>query len=183
MPHTQKVVHNFKSLTLGRVIHSSNICNHGIFRGGVIFQKRHDGKNTRWGNVNGELILPYGDLLDVLRKTRYQILAIRVQTGCFFLIFIGRIDHGRFKFSSSYELGQLPVQFPGIMGLILRGRVACLMLGRGSWATTSLTRTAVQLNCRLLDDWTDLLTADQNTLCGFDLLPTRIAMAAATNEE
>ena len=65
------------------------------------------------------------------------------------------------------------------MGLIVRGRVACLMLGGGSCATTSLTRIAVQVNCRLLDDWTDLLIADQNTLCEFDLLLTRIAMAGS----
>lgn len=69
------------------------------------------------------------------------------------------------------------------MGFIVRGRVACLMLGGSSGATTSLTRTAVQENFRLLDDWTDLLTVDQRSLWGFDLQATRMAIVAATTEE
>lgn len=69
------------------------------------------------------------------------------------------------------------------MGPIVRGRVACLILGRGSSAATSLTRTAVQANFRLPDGWTDLLTADQKILCDFDLLAIRIAMVAVTKPE
>ena len=69
------------------------------------------------------------------------------------------------------------------MGPIVRGRVACLRLGGGSCAATSLTRTAVQANFRLPDDWTELLIADQKIFCDFDLLPIRIAMVAVTKPE
>lgn len=57
------------------------------------------------------------------------------------------------------------------------------MLGGSSCAATSLTRTAVPVKYLLPDDWTDLLTADQKRFCGFDLLPTRIAMVVATKPE
>ncbi len=58
MSHTEKVVHDLESTGPRGVVHSCNICHHGVFGGSMVFEERDDGNDTRGRNIDRELIFP-----------------------------------------------------------------------------------------------------------------------------
>jgi hypothetical protein len=57
-------------------------------------QEFEDGDDARGGNVDGEFILPDGELLDVLGQASHYPGTVAVEVLGLALIFVGRIDDG-----------------------------------------------------------------------------------------
>ena len=67
MSHTEEIVDNLESRVSCGIIYGCYIRYHGIFSRCVVFEEGDDGDDARRWDVNGELILPDGKLLDVFR--------------------------------------------------------------------------------------------------------------------
>lgn len=99
---TEHVVDNLESLVAGGIVDRSYIGDLGVLGGGMVLEEGHDGDQAGWGNVDGELVLPDGELLDVFGKTGHDVLSVFVHGVGLVLVFVGRIDHGSAQFSLSY---------------------------------------------------------------------------------
>lgn len=62
----QQVVDNLETLVAGGVVDSRNVRHLGELRRGVVLQESEDGNDGGGGDVDGELVFPDGELLDVL---------------------------------------------------------------------------------------------------------------------
>lgn len=61
----EHVVDNLETLVLSGVVDGGDVGNLGVLGGGVVLQEVEDGEDTRWGNVDGELVLPDGEPSDL----------------------------------------------------------------------------------------------------------------------
>ena len=103
MPHGQKVVYNLKSRTFSRVVDRGDVGDLCIFGCGVELEESHDGDDALRRDVNGELIFPDGELLNVGGKCGEKVLAVGMERGSFRGVFIGWIYDGGVEFTASYE--------------------------------------------------------------------------------
>ena len=101
MPYGEKIVDNFKSRAFCRVVYRSDVGDLCIFGCGMEFQECHDGDNSLRRDVNGELILPDGELLDVGRECGEEVLAIGVERGSFGSVFVCWIYDRSVEFTAS----------------------------------------------------------------------------------
>lgn len=67
MPHAQAVVNHLKPLISRGIVDCRNVYYAGKLCSRMIFEKRKDGNDARWRDVDGELVFPDGELLDVFR--------------------------------------------------------------------------------------------------------------------
>ncbi len=88
MSHAEQVVDDFEAGIAGRVVHGGYVRHHGVLGRGVVFQEREDGDDAGGGDVDCELVFPDGELLDVFREGGKEVLAVGVQGGGFFLVFV-----------------------------------------------------------------------------------------------
>jgi hypothetical protein len=91
---TEQVIHDFETLITGGEVDASNVGNLGEFSGGVVLQEAHEWDDARRGGVNGKLILPDGELLDVFGQAGHNVLSIGVQAVLLVLILVGGVDTG-----------------------------------------------------------------------------------------
>ena len=90
---TEQIVDDLEAVVLGRKVDSGDVGDLGVFGRGVVFQEGHDGDQTGGGGIDDQFILPHGELLDVFRKTRHDVLAVFVQAFGLFEVLVGRVDH------------------------------------------------------------------------------------------
>lgn len=105
MADTEHVVDNLESLVAGWEVNGGNVGNLGVLSGGVVFEEGEDWNDTGRWNVNGELILPDTELLDVFWKSRQKVLSVLMEL-CSLLIgvvLVGWVDNGNVKLSNSYN--------------------------------------------------------------------------------
>jgi len=104
----EKVVDNFESVFARGVIGSSNCADLGELSSSVVCQvlvnilpsigailtleEAEDRVDTRGRNVDGEFVLPDGELLDVLGKAAHQPGTITVHVVRLALVLVGRVD-------------------------------------------------------------------------------------------
>lgn len=91
---TEQVVDDFEAVVLRREVNGGDVGDLGVFGRGVVFQEGHDGDQTGGGGVDNQLVLPHGELLDVFRETRHDVLSVFVQAFGFFEVLVGRVHHG-----------------------------------------------------------------------------------------
>lgn len=96
---TQQVVDDFEALVPGRVVDGGDVGDLGEFSGGVIFQKCHDSNHAFRGDVDGELIFPNRELLDVFGKTGQEVLSVGVKGLALRFGLVGWIDNGCVEFA------------------------------------------------------------------------------------
>lgn len=77
----QTVVDDLETVGARGVIDSANIHDLLELRVGVITQELHDGQDGVGGDVDGELILIDGELLDVFGENRGEVFAVLVKGG------------------------------------------------------------------------------------------------------
>lgn len=58
----------------------------------LTFQEAEDRVDTRGGDIDGEFVLPDGELLDVLGQSTHQPGTITVHVVGLALVFVGRVD-------------------------------------------------------------------------------------------
>lgn len=100
MPDAEEVVDDLEALVLGGVIHCRDICYHCVFGRGVVLEERNNRDDTGGRDIDGEFVLPDGELLDVFRETREEVLAVGVEAGGLVLVFVGRVDKRCMQFPS-----------------------------------------------------------------------------------
>ena len=64
MSDTEEIVDDLESIAPCGIIHSCYVRHHRVFGSSVVLEKRYDGDNASRRDVDGELILPYRELLD-----------------------------------------------------------------------------------------------------------------------
>lgn len=101
--HRQQIVDDFEAVGAGRVVDAGDVGDHGVFGGGVGFQEGDGGGDAGGGDVDGEFILPDGELLDVFGEAGHEVLAIGVQAGGFGLVFVRGIDDGGVEFAAGWR--------------------------------------------------------------------------------
>lgn len=101
MADTEHVVDNLESLVAGGIVDRSYIGDLGVLGGGVVLEECHDGDQAGGRNVDGELVLPDGELLDVFGKAGHDVLSVFVHGVGLVLVFVGRVDHGSTELSLS----------------------------------------------------------------------------------
>ena len=79
MADREQIVDNLETLVAGWVVDGGDVGDAGEFGCGVVLEEAEGGDNTGGRDVDGELVLPHGELLDVLGQTRHQVLSICVQ--------------------------------------------------------------------------------------------------------
>lgn len=89
---TEQVVDDLETLITGGEVDTSNVGNLGELSSSVVLQEAHEGKDTRGSSVNGKLILPDSELLDVFGQARHDVLSIGVQAVGLVLVLVGRVD-------------------------------------------------------------------------------------------
>ena len=89
---TEHVVHDLEALVTGGEVDTRDVGDLGELGGGVVLQEAHDWDNTGGSGVDGELVLPHGELLDVLGKAGHNVLSIAVQTVGHVLVLVGRVN-------------------------------------------------------------------------------------------
>lgn len=104
---TEHVVDNLESLVASGIVDRSYIGDLGVLGGSVVLEECHDRDQTGWRNVNGELVLPNGELLDVFGKAGHDVLAVFVHGVGLVLVLVGRVDDGSVKLSLSYIKSQI----------------------------------------------------------------------------
>lgn len=127
---TQQVVDDLETLVTGGEVDTGDIGDLSELGGGVVLQEAHDGDNTGWRGVDSKLVLPNGELLDVLGQAGHNILSVAVQTIGHVLVLVGRVDdrgtEGARSCTRSNQLVQLQPQ--NIAKVIhIRGRCAWRM--------------------------------------------------------
>jgi len=88
----EKVVDNFESVFARGVIGSSNCADLGELSSSVVLEEAEDRVDTRGRDVDGEFVLPDGELLDVLGKAAHQPGTITVHVVRLALVLVGRVD-------------------------------------------------------------------------------------------
>merc|ERR1711977_278396 len=88
----QHVVDDLETLVAGRVVYGGDVGDLGELGGGVVFEEGEGGDDAGGRDVDGELILPNGELLDVFGQTGQQILAVLVQRVGLVCDLVGRVD-------------------------------------------------------------------------------------------
>lgn len=101
--YTEEIIDNFKALAPGGVVDGGDVSHRGELGGGMVFQERDDGNDARGRDVDGQLVLPDGELLNVFREAGGEVLTVGMKAGGFFLVFVGRIDYGGMKLSPSWN--------------------------------------------------------------------------------
>ena len=89
---TEQVVDNLKALITGGEVDTSNVGDLGELSSSVVLQEAHNGKDTGGSSVNGKLILPDSELLDVFGQAGHDVLSIGVQAVGLVLVLVGRVD-------------------------------------------------------------------------------------------
>ena len=77
--HTQQVVDHFKPLVARWIVDGGNVrhlCKLGC---SMVFEKMEDRKDARGWDIDDQLVLPYGELLDVFGQAGKKVLPISVQ--------------------------------------------------------------------------------------------------------
>lgn len=87
----QEVVHNLESVLSGWEVDSSHVHDRLILGRGVITQEGEDWDHGLWWNVDTQLVLPNGELLDVFRQTGHQISTVIVQGFDMVFVFVGNV--------------------------------------------------------------------------------------------
>lgn len=67
------------------------------------FQEGDGRGDAGGGDVDGEFVLPDGELLDVFGEAGHEVLAIGVQTGGFGLVFVGGVYDGGVEFAAGWK--------------------------------------------------------------------------------
>lgn len=93
--NTEKVVDHLEALVAGGEVDSSDVGDLSELGRGVVLQEAHDGNDTGGSSVEGEFVLPHGELLDVFRKTGHDVLSVGVQAVGLVLVLVGRVENGR----------------------------------------------------------------------------------------
>lgn len=78
VPDTQHVVDDLETLVSCRIVDCCNVRDLGELRSCVVLEEGHDRENAGGRDVDRELVLPDGELLDVLWQTGQEVLAIVV---------------------------------------------------------------------------------------------------------
>lgn len=97
----EHVVDDLESLVAGGIVDRSNIGDLCVLGGGVVLEECHDGDQPGGRNIDSELVLPDGELLDVFGKAGHDVLSVFVHGVGLMLVFVGRVDHGSAKLSLS----------------------------------------------------------------------------------
>ena len=92
--HRKQVVHDFETVRTRGVIDTADIRDAGELRGRVVLEEGEDRNNDGGRDVDGEFVLPHGELLDVLRKTRDQVFAVLVEVVGEGNCLLGGVDDG-----------------------------------------------------------------------------------------
>lgn len=92
--HRQQVVDDLEAVGARGVVDTADIRDHGELRGRVVLQEGEDRDHRGRRNVDRELILPHGELLDVLRQARNEVFAVFVEVVGEGERFLGGIDDG-----------------------------------------------------------------------------------------
>lgn len=92
--NAEQVVDDLEALVAGGEVDTSDIGDLGELGGSVVLEEAHHGNNTGGSGVNGELILPHSELLDIFGQTRHNVLPIGVKAVGHGLVLVGRVDHG-----------------------------------------------------------------------------------------
>lgn len=102
--HTEHVVDDLEALVAGGEVDTGDVRDLSVFGRGVVFQESHGGDEAGGRDVDAELILPDGELLDVLGQARHDVLAVLVQTVRLVLVLVGRVDDGGAERARSYGI-------------------------------------------------------------------------------
>lgn len=111
VPHTEHVVNHLETLVAGREINAGNVGDLRKLGGRVILEEAHDRDHTSWRGVDGELILPDRELLDVLGQAGHDVLPIVVQTVRLVLVLVVRVDNRGAQGSLGYTRAIKSVSF------------------------------------------------------------------------
>lgn len=103
MSDTEKIVDDLKPIVLCGKVHGGDVCDHGVFGSRVVFQESEDGDDTRRCDVDAQLILPDGELLDVLGKSRHEVLAVLMEGESMFGVLVGIIDNRCGQLALGYD--------------------------------------------------------------------------------
>lgn len=90
----------------------------------LTLEKGKDWYHTRGRNVDGQLVLPHGELLNVLGQAAHQPGAVSVQVIGLGLVLVGRVDNGRLEGAERLTLCQAHV-------LCLLGKADLVVVGGG----------------------------------------------------
>lgn len=91
---TEKIVDDLETLVAGREVNTSDVGDLSVLGHGVILQEAHNRNDTGGRGVDGDFILPDGELLDVFWKAGHNVLPIGVQAVGLVLVFVGRVENG-----------------------------------------------------------------------------------------
>lgn len=75
----QQVVDDLEAVGTRGVVDARNVGNGGELGGRVVLEEGEDGLDGSRRDVDRQLVLPDGELLDVLRETRDQVFAVGVE--------------------------------------------------------------------------------------------------------
>lgn len=92
--NTEHVVNDLKTLVAGGEVNTGDIGDLGEFGRSMVLEEAHHGNDTGGGSVDGEFVLPHGELLDVFGKAGHDVLSIGVQAVGLVLVLVGRVDDG-----------------------------------------------------------------------------------------
>lgn len=104
--NTQHVVNNLESLIAGWEVNGRDVGNLGVLGGSVVLEEGEDGNDTGGWDVNGELILPDAELLDVFWESGEKVLSVLVELRSLVvgLVLVGWIDNRDVELSNSCAL-------------------------------------------------------------------------------
>lgn len=97
--HAEKIVDDFEPLISRGVVDGGYVHHRCILGCRVVLQERYDGEDARRRNVDGELVFPNRELLDVFWQAGEEVLTISVKTGGFLFVPIGGVDYGDMQLS------------------------------------------------------------------------------------
>lgn len=101
--HGEEVVDDFEAVGAGGVVDAGDVGDHGVFGRGVGFQEGDGRGHAGRGDVDGEFVLPDGELLDVFGEAGHEVLAVGVQAGGFGLVFVGGVYDWRVEFAAGWR--------------------------------------------------------------------------------
>jgi hypothetical protein len=172
--YTEHVVYHLESLVFGRKVNGRDVRNHRVLGRGVIFEEGENWNDTRGRDVDNEFIFPYRELLNVLRHTRHEVLAILVEGDRFAGVLVGFVDYGSRQCAHRWILLAMGIR-TGCRRDSVRGLGACRVSGGASWDTASLARRVVVAKVLCTHLWTDaavfrdLLLLSRNTFLAVDI--------------
>ena len=95
--NAKKVVDDFETLVTGWVVDGGDIGDGGEFSRGMVFEKAHNRDDAGRRNVDAKLVLPHGELLDMLGQAGHDVLAVVVQAIGLVLVLVGLVYDGSAK--------------------------------------------------------------------------------------